>query len=919
MDYNKTIHLPKTDFPMRAGLPKREPEMLKRWESEDLYHELLKKNEGKPLFNLHDGPPFSNGSIHMGTAMNKAIKDIITRSYAMRGYYTPYIPGWDNHGMPIESNIIKQNKLNHKAMSIPDFRSACRDFAAHYVDVQRDAFKRIGVVGDWDHPYLTMDPGFEAEEVKVFGAMYKKGYIYKGLKPVYWCPHDETALAEAEIEYQDDPCTTVYVKFPMHEDQGKLAAYDKSKLFFVIWTTTIWTLPGNLAIALHPAESYAIVRASNGEHYIMAEALTEKVMGLSGFDSWEIVETHPGSFFENMLADHPFLPKTSRLLLADYVTMDSGTGCVHTAPGFGADDYQTCKRYGMDMVVPVDDQGRHTDYAGKYAGMSTDESNPVILQDMKESGMLFAQEDIVHSYPHCWRCKSPIIFRATPQWFCSVESFKDQAIAAAEEVRWVPKWGIDRMKSMIRERADWCISRQRRWGLPIPVFYCKDCGKPVVTDETIETVSKLFAAEGSNAWFSKEAEDILPAGFACPHCGAKSGFEKETDTLDGWFDSGSTHYASMQKDQGFWPATVYMEGLDQYRGWFQSSLLIGVGALGKGAPFKECVTHGWTVDGEGKAMHKSAGNGMDPAEIINQYGADILRLWAANTDYHADVRCSHEIFKQLRQNYLKFRNTARYCLGNLNGFDPNHLTAPGEMEELDRWAVTKLNALIEKCFAAYDEYEFLAATHAVNDFCVVDMSNFYLDVIKDRLYCDEENGALRRSALSALFLILDTMTRIMAPILCFTCDEIWQAMPHREEDDARNVLFNDMHRPFTDYALDAAAMEKWAVIETLRDKVNAALETARSEKRIGKSLEAAVTLTVPEDQAWLADTANLADLLIVSQAAVKTGPEAAVEVASAQGGKCERCWKILPSVGQDAAHPTLCPRCAAAVAKLPQF
>ena len=919
MDYNKTIHLPKTDFPMRAGLPKREPEMLKRWESEDLYHELLKKNEGKPLFNLHDGPPFSNGSIHMGTAMNKAIKDIITRSYAMRGYYTPYIPGWDNHGMPIESNIIKQNKLNHKAMSIPDFRSACRDFAAHYVDVQRDAFKRIGVVGDWDHPYLTMDPGFEAEEVKVFGEMYKKGYIYKGLKPVYWCPHDETALAEAEIEYQDDPCTTVYVKFPMHEDQGKLAAYDKSKLFFVIWTTTIWTLPGNLAIALHPAESYAIVRASNGEHYIMAEALTEKVMGLGGFDSWEIVETHPGSFFENMLADHPFLPKTSRLLLADYVTMDSGTGCVHTAPGFGADDYQTCKRYGMDMVVPVDDQGRHTDYAGKYAGMSTDESNPVILQDMKESGMLFAQEDIVHSYPHCWRCKSPIIFRATPQWFCSVDSFKDEACAAADEVRWVPKWGIDRMKSMIRERADWCISRQRRWGLPIPVFYCKDCGKPVVTDETIETVSKLFAAEGSNAWFSKEAEDILPAGFACPHCGAKSGFEKETDTLDGWFDSGSTHYASMQKDQGFWPATVYMEGLDQYRGWFQSSLLIGVGALGKGAPFKECVTHGWTVDGEGKAMHKSAGNGMDPAEIINQYGADILRLWAANTDYHADVRCSHEIFKQLRQNYLKFRNTARYCLGNLNGFDPNHLTAPGEMEELDRWAVTKLNALIEKCFAAYDEYEFLAATHAVNDFCVVDMSNFYLDVIKDRLYCDEENGALRRSALSALFLILDTMTRIMAPILCFTCDEIWQAMPHREEDDARNVLFNDMHRPFTDYALDAAAMEKWAVIETLRDKVNAALETARSEKRIGKSLEAAVTLTVPEDQAWLADTANLADLLIVSQAAVKTGPEAAVEVASAQGGKCERCWKILPSVGQDAAHPTLCPRCAAAVAKLPQF
>ena len=457
--YDATLNLPKTEFPMRAGLPKREPEMLKHWEEMDIYNEMLKKNEGKPLFNLHDGPPFSNGALHMGHALNKSIKDFITRTYAMRGYYTPYIPGWDNHGMPIESAIIKEQKLNHKAMSIADFRSACHAYADHYIDVQREGFKRMGVIGDWEHPYKTMDPGFEAMETRVFGKMYKNGHIYKGLKPVYWCAHDETALAEAEIEYKDDPCTTVYVKFPMHDDLGKLGNLDKSKLFFVIWTTTIWTLPGNLAIALHPSESYVIVKAPNGEMYIMAEALTKKVMGLGGFEDYEIIDRHEGAFFENMLADHPFLPKTSRLVLADYVTMDSGTGCVHTAPGFGADDYVTCKRYGMDMVVPVNDQGKHTDYAGKYAGMGTDESNPVILKDMKESGMLFASEEIIHSYPHCWRCKHPIIFRATPQWFCSVDSFKDEATGACEDVRWVPAWGKDRMRSMILERTDWCISR----------------------------------------------------------------------------------------------------------------------------------------------------------------------------------------------------------------------------------------------------------------------------------------------------------------------------------------------------------------------------------------------------------------------------------------------------------------------------
>nr|WP_325301334.1 isoleucine--tRNA ligase [uncultured Dysosmobacter sp.] len=922
MDYNKTINLPKTDFPMRAGLPKREPEMLKRWQDQDVYNELLKKNEGKPLFNLHDGPPFSNGALHMGHALNKSIKDFITRYYAMNGYYTPYIPGWDNHGMPIESAIIKEQKLNRKAMSVPEFRSACRDYARRYMGVQSEGFQRMGVIGDWEHPYATMDPGFEAEEVKVFGEMYKKGYIYKGLKPVYWCPHDETALAEAEIEYQDDPCTTVYVKFPMHDDCGKLSAYDKSKLFFVIWTTTIWTLPGNLAIALHPDESYALVKAPGGEVYIMAEALTEKVMGIGGFESFEILETHPGAFFEEMLADHPFLPKTSRLVLADYVTMDSGTGCVHTAPGFGADDYQTCRRYNMEMVVPVDDQGRHTDYAGKYAGMSTDESNPVILADMKESGMLFAQEEIVHSYPHCWRCKNPIIFRATPQWFCSVETFKDEACAACDDVRWVPGWGQDRMKAMVRERTDWCISRQRRWGLPIPVFYCADCGKPIVTDETIQLISDLFAAEGSNAWFAKQAEEILPAGFTCPHCGKAAGFTKEEDTLDGWFDSGSTHLASMKKDQGFWPADVYMEGLDQYRGWFQAALLTAVGSTGVAqAPFKTCITHGWTVDGEGKAMHKSLGNGVDPYEIMNKYGADLIRLWAASADYHADMRCSEKIFKQLSQNYLKFRNTARYCLGNLSGFDADQLVAPADMLELDRWAVTRLGALMVKCEQAYRDYEFNAVTHAVNDFCVVELSNFYLDIIKDRLYCDETDGLRRRSAQTALFLILDTMTKLMAPILAFTCDEIWQVMPHRSGDDPRNVVFNDMNKPFAEYALDEAAMARWDRLTAIRDAVNGALETARSEKKIGKALEARVTLTVSAEDAFVAQmpAEELADLLIVSQVEVTVGGELAVSVEDAHGAKCERCWKESPDVGSDPTHPTLCPRCAAVMAKVPQF
>ena len=928
-DYNATINLPKTDFPMRAGLPKREPEMLRRWEEEDIYNEMLKKNEGKPLFSLHDGPPFSNGDIHMGHALNKALKDFITRSYAMRGYYTPYIPGWDNHGMPIESAIIKEQKLNHKEMSVADFRSACHDYAEKYVQRQMAGFKRMGVIGDWEHPYCTMDKGFEADEVRVFGEMYKKGYIYKGLKPVYWCVKDETALAEAEIEYHDDPCTTAYVKFPMKDDLGKLSHLDLSKVYFLIWTTTIWTLPGNLGIMVHPEVNYAFVKAANGEIYIVAEDLVERVMQIGGISEYEVIETHPGSFFEYMLAQHPFMDKPSLLMEADIVTTDDGTGLVHTAPGFGMDDYLVGKQYNLDMVVPVNDQGRHTDYAGKYAGLTTDESNPIILADMKESGVLFATQDVVHAYPHCWRCKNPIIFRATPQWFCSVDSFKEEAVAACEDVRWLPAWGKERMGAMIRERADWCISRQRRWGLPIPVFYCDDCHKPVCNEESIDAVAKLFEKEGSNAWFDRPAADILPEGFTCPHCGGKH-FTQETDTLDGWFDSGSTHVAAMQRDQGFWPADMYIEGGDQYRGWFQSSLLVAVGALGKGAPYRECLTHGWTVDGEGKAMHKSLGNGMDPTEIINEFGADMLRLWAGSADYHADMRCSKEIFKQLTQNYLKFRNTARYCLGNLDGFDAEHLVAPEDMLPLDRWAITKLNDLIRRVAKAYDNYEFHVVSHAINDFCVVELSSFYLDIIKDRLYCEERNGLKRRSAQTALFLILDSMTKMFAPILAFTCDEIWQAMPHRSGDDPRNVVLNEMNHPFTAYALDETAMGKWDHMIAVRNDVNVVLEGARAGKRIGKPLEAAVTLRPQDDaaKALLDEVAgmNLAELLIVSKCLVEesgepdagavTGqganyPGLSITVQEAPGTKCPRCWTHSEQADPETG---LCPRCAAVLA-----
>ncbi len=926
MEYKNTIITPKTDFPMKAGLPAREPGMLERWNAQDLYGLMLEKNKDLPPFILHEGPPSSNGYIHMGHALNKTLKDFIVRSRAMTGYYTPYVPGWDNHGLPIERAIENSKKKLNKDMSVPEFRKACEEFAEDFIQKQMAGFRRLGVVGNWANPYRTMDKHFVAQEVKVFGRMFDKGYIYKGLKPVTWCPFCATAVAEADIEYQDDPCTSVFVKFPVADDLGKLSQFDLSKAYFVIWTTTIWTLPGNMAICLHPRETYVLVKPDySDEIFIVAEALCEQVMGIGGYTSYQILATFPGQFFENMLARHPFLDKTSRLVNAEYVTMDSGTGCVHTAPGFGADDYQTCMRYGMELIVPVDDYGRHTDYAGKYAGLKTEESNPVILADMKESGMLFGSQQIVHSYPHQDRCKKPVTFRATPQWFCSVESFKDQAVEAIENVQWFPGWGGERMVSMIRERADWCISRQRRWGLPIPVFYCKDCGKPVSTPESIEKISGLFDEFGSNVWFEKDAMELVPADFTCPHCGGKA-FDKETDTLDCWFDSGSTHFASLYHDTPeLWPADVYLEGADQYRGWFQSSLLTSVGALDKGAPFKQVLTHGWVVDGQGRAMHKSLGNGVDPADLIKDFGADIVRLWSASTDYHVDVRCSKEIFKQIAQNYLKFRNTARYCLGNLNEFDPNNLVAPQDMEELDRWALTKLNDLVKECRKAYENYEFHVVSHAINDFCVVELSSFYLDIIKDRLYCELADGLRRRSAQSALFLILDALTKLFAPILAFTCDEIWQAMPHRNEDDARNVLLNQMPVDFGAYTLDDTVMGKWDTVMKLRQDVNGVLEIARADKRIGKALEAHVSLNTDDETLKAAcEGLNLAEIFIVSSCDWEAIPEGAtagngtnlpsltVGVTEAKGEKCPRCWMHSETPDENG----LCPRCASVISQM---
>ena len=931
MDYNQTVNLPQTDFPMRAGLPKREPEMLQAMYDKDLYRKMVARNEGKPRFVLHDGPPYANGNIHIGTALNKILKDIIVKEKNMTGFCAPYVPGWDTHGLPIESAVLKDKSVKREEMTTAQFRTKCREYAESYIAKMTEQFQRLGVLGEWENPYITLLPEFEAKQIEVFGKMAEKGLIYKGMKPVYWCPHDQTALAEAEIEYQDDPCTTIFVKFPVKDDQGKLGQYtDLSKTYFVIWTTTPWTIPGNYAICLNAEFDYVLLQVPSGDVYVLAQDLAESVCKAAGIDfgACTVLATLKGSEFELMTAKHPLFDRESVILNGDHVTLDAGSGCVHTAPGFGAEDFAICQQYdkaGLTHIgtpVPVNAKGVMTDE--RYNGQYYAKGNDMVVEDLEREGFLVAKENITHSYPHCWRCKHPIIYRATEQWFCSVDAIKDTAVAACEGIQWHPAWGKERMASMITERSDWCISRQRVWGVPIPIFYCDDCGADIVTPETIANVARLFREHGSNIWFDKEPRDLLPEGFVCPKCG-KAHFSKETDIMDVWFDSGST-WAAVAAERPYlkYPADLYLEGGDQYRGWFQSSMLTSIAVNGV-APYHQIATHGWTVDGEGKAMHKSLGNAVSPDEVIREYGADMLRLWVASADYTQDMRISKDIMKQLSQAYLKIRNTARYMLGNLCDFDPDtHAVAYDKLEELDKFALASYNNLVKACREAYDRYEFHAVYRAVYNFCVVDMSNFYLDIIKDRLYCGDDAG--RRSAQTALYTILDGMTRLIAPILAFTSDEIWHAMKHAKGVDAESVLLNDMPAYEEKLALDAAGQERWDKLVSLRDAVNKALENARNAGVFKKAQDTDITLSVSAADAAFLEGVDLATLCIVSKVTVTTGPvegekmedclvPCTIAVKLSEAPKCPRCWNHNEHIGTEGHHPELCPRCAAVVAE----
>ncbi|MDD3815727.1 MAG: isoleucine--tRNA ligase [Desulfocapsaceae bacterium] len=935
MDYRDTLNLPQTKFNMKANLSQKEPLLLKRWEKEDLYGQLQKLGRDKPLYVLHDGPPYANGHIHLGTAFNKILKDIILKSRRMAGFRAPYIPGWDCHGLPIEHNVDKE--LGDKKKEIPKLskRGACRKYAEKWVKTQKAEFKRLGVLGDWDRPYLTMNYEYEAVIAREFNRFLLSGAVIRNKKPVFWCSTCTTALAEAEVEYYDHTSPSIYVKFPVVEDLADIdPALAAAKVSVVIWTTTPWTLPANLAVAFHPDFVYAAV-AVEGEILILAQDLVPKVMAELGIADYAIVATFSARGLERRNCRHPFLDRNSLMVLADYVTAEAGTGCVHTAPGHGADDYLTGLRYGLEVLSPVDSEGCYTAEAGKYQGQQVPAVNKMINGDMRESGVLLHESAITHSYPHCWRCKKPVMYRATPQWFISLEQndLRVKALAEIEKVEWTPAWGMQRIQSMVANRPDWCLSRQRTWGVPITVLSCKECGEVVKSEALVERIDLLFKEEGADAWFRHGVEDFLAPGTCCTQCGATN-FVKEEDILDVWFDSGTSHAAVCEKREELRsPADLYLEGSDQHRGWFQSSLLTSVGTRGR-APFKGVLTHGYVVDGKGKKMSKSIGNVVAPQEVIDKFGAEILRLWVSSEDYRDDVKVSDEILKQVADAYRKIRNTIRYMLGNLFDFDPEQdRVAYGDLPEIDRWALARFEELKGRVTAAYERFEFHSIHQGLNYFCGLTMSAFYLDILKDRLYCSGTESLSRRAAQTVLHEILDGLLRLMTPVLSFTAAESWESLYNLAPDAPleQSVFFVEFP-PLHPERRDGELEGRWEKLVMVRSEITKALEGARRDKVIGHPLEAEVLLQVGGEwadfihQEWQ----TIKDVCIVSEltpcddfAPLGLTPYVSRELAGlsvavqqATGEKCERCWIRSTTVGQHEVHPQLCARCASVVTEM---
>ena len=924
MDYKKTLNLPQTKFPMKANLAQREPEQLDRWEQEGLYDKIRAASTGRPTFILHDGPPYANGHIHIGTAMNKILKDIIVRSRQMTGFDAVYVPGWDCHGLPIEHNVDKELGSAKLTMSQADVRRQCRAYAERFIDIQRKEFKRLGVMGQWDDPYLTMAYQYEAIIARECFKFAGNGSLFRSKKPIHWCCSCQTALAEAEIEYEDESSPSVFVKFPLKDDLGTIRpALAGRPVSMVIWTTTPWTLPANLAVALHPDFAYAAVD-TGAEVLIMAEELAAACMQTFGISDYQVTATFSAAELERKRCRHPIYGRDALIILGDHVTLEAGTGCVHTAPGHGREDHEVGLAYGLDIYSPVDQEGRFTPEVTDWAGQFVFDANPAIVARLEANGALLARQTIRHSYPHCWRCKKPVIFRATPQWFISMDrtGLRQKSLTAIDEVSWIPHWGRERIYGMIANRPDWCVSRQRAWGVPIAVFYCEKC-ETVITDAAVmDGIYRQFEAHGADVWFEKEADQLLPPATTCAHCGHDR-FVKETDILDVWFDSGVSHAAVLEARQNLsWPADLYLEGSDQHRGWFHSSLLTAVGTRGR-APYRSVLTHGFVVDAEGKKMSKSLGNVVVPEEVIGRFGAEVLRLWVSAADYREDVRISENILKQLTDAYRRIRNTCRFMLGNLYDFDPakDALTAD-RMPEIDRFALHRLQELVRKCGRAYERYEFHTIYHALHNYCVVDLSAFYLDILKDRLYTAPPASATRRSAQTVMALILDAVTRLMAPVLCFTAEELWRYRPGLGEP-VDSVHMAPLPEPDPHWE-DAALAERWDFLIEVRGEVTKALEAARVAKQIGHALDAAVTLhTGGQTLVRLKPFADeLRALFIVSAASLSDGPapstalasdtvaDLAVVVGVADGDKCPRCWVHDPAVGVTAA---VCPRCRAAL------